>query len=351
MSIQTADVLTKTDQVAEYVRNMIRSGQVQPGSRLPTDRDLAKQLGVAYLTIRRANQKLMEEGLIKREQGRGTFVKQSEEKLSEPTPVKTRHLAILFVDISPDIGYNMQEIVALEQWLGQRNIYLSFATISSADLAVGNFPPVLNNGQVDGLFLDGHVMDFHCIIAERFHLPYIVVGNHKISSKIPQIRRNISGMTKKATHFMYDRFKLPVTLIMEPLDCYYVYEKLDGYIQAVSELPQMQTLLYKCTNYDATKQITYLLKSTLGRFSILTIDVLYPSIKKTLLNLNKNPNDYPTLVMGNPNLIPENDLKGIFLIDFRAARIADKAAQLLLDIIEQKRTNVYEETNEEIIES
>jgi hypothetical protein len=93
------------------------------------------------------------------------------------------------------------------------------------------------------------------------------------------------------------------------------------------------------------------LKSTLGRFSILTIDVLYPSIKKTLLNLNKNPNDYPTLVMGNPNLIPENDLKGIFLIDFRAARIADKAAQLLLDIIEQKRTNVYEETNEEIIES
>jgi DNA-binding GntR family transcriptional regulator len=60
--------------VADHVEARIRTGELQPGARLPAERDLAQEYGVAYLTVRRAAQVLRERGLIETVHGRGTFV-------------------------------------------------------------------------------------------------------------------------------------------------------------------------------------------------------------------------------------------------------------------------------------
>ncbi|MGV9351447.1 GntR family transcriptional regulator [Streptomyces spiralis] len=60
--------------VADHIEARIRAGELQPGARLPAERDLAQEYGVAYLTIRRAAQVLRQRGLILTVHGRGTFV-------------------------------------------------------------------------------------------------------------------------------------------------------------------------------------------------------------------------------------------------------------------------------------
>lgn len=60
--------------VADHVEARIRAGELQPGARLPAERDLAQEYGVAYLTVRRAAQVLRDRGLIETVHGRGTFV-------------------------------------------------------------------------------------------------------------------------------------------------------------------------------------------------------------------------------------------------------------------------------------
>ncbi|TGN76168.1 GntR family transcriptional regulator, partial [Streptomyces griseoluteus] len=60
--------------VADHIEARIRTGELQPGARLPAERDLAQEYGVAYLTVRRAAQVLRERGLIVTVHGRGTFV-------------------------------------------------------------------------------------------------------------------------------------------------------------------------------------------------------------------------------------------------------------------------------------
>jgi GntR family transcriptional regulator len=62
-------------QVANHISSLIESGELQPGTRLPPERELAKTFGVAYDTARRANELLRERGLIVTVHGRGTFVK------------------------------------------------------------------------------------------------------------------------------------------------------------------------------------------------------------------------------------------------------------------------------------
>ncbi|MFJ5939138.1 winged helix-turn-helix domain-containing protein [Streptomyces sp. NPDC093071] len=57
-----------------YVAARIAAGELTPGARLPAERDLAEEYGVAYLTVRRAARVLRERGLILTVHGKGTFV-------------------------------------------------------------------------------------------------------------------------------------------------------------------------------------------------------------------------------------------------------------------------------------
>lgn len=60
--------------VSEDIAARIASGELAPGTRLRSERDLAEYYGVAYGTIRHAMKILRERGLIKTVHGRGTFV-------------------------------------------------------------------------------------------------------------------------------------------------------------------------------------------------------------------------------------------------------------------------------------
>ncbi|HEX9413847.1 MAG TPA: PLP-dependent aminotransferase family protein, partial [Ktedonobacterales bacterium] len=61
-------------QVADQVRDLIRRGVLSPGSRLPTVRQLARDLGLTRLTVHSAYGELHAQGLVEATVGRGTFV-------------------------------------------------------------------------------------------------------------------------------------------------------------------------------------------------------------------------------------------------------------------------------------
>ena len=61
-------------QIVDQMSDMIRAGTLQPSSRLASVRELALQLQVSLITVRRAYADLEAAGLIVRRQGQGTFV-------------------------------------------------------------------------------------------------------------------------------------------------------------------------------------------------------------------------------------------------------------------------------------
>jgi GntR family transcriptional regulator len=63
-------------QVERDLRGRIESGELQPGHRLPSEAELAQRYDASKITLRQALATLAAEGLIAREPGRGTFIRQ-----------------------------------------------------------------------------------------------------------------------------------------------------------------------------------------------------------------------------------------------------------------------------------
>ena len=67
-------IAPKYIRVYENLKQRLSSGEWSAGQRLPSEWELARQYGVAYMTVRQAVSKLEEEGMLYRVRGRGTFV-------------------------------------------------------------------------------------------------------------------------------------------------------------------------------------------------------------------------------------------------------------------------------------
>ena len=64
-------------QIVRQVRAAVAGGGLEPGARLPSHRDLAAQLVINHLTVKRAFDELEREGLIATRRGLGTFIADS----------------------------------------------------------------------------------------------------------------------------------------------------------------------------------------------------------------------------------------------------------------------------------
>ncbi|MDR1313984.1 MAG: GntR family transcriptional regulator [Deltaproteobacteria bacterium] len=60
--------------LAELVRGRVANGTYRPGERIPSETAFAKSTGLSFLTVRQALKVLVDEGILERYPGRGTFV-------------------------------------------------------------------------------------------------------------------------------------------------------------------------------------------------------------------------------------------------------------------------------------
>lgn len=63
-----------TEEVVARVSELIRSAELKPGDRLPSERELARQLGVSRPSLRAGLRALSSMGVLRSRQGAGTFV-------------------------------------------------------------------------------------------------------------------------------------------------------------------------------------------------------------------------------------------------------------------------------------
>ncbi|NLJ91271.1 MAG: substrate-binding domain-containing protein [Clostridiales bacterium] len=79
---------TKHEILSNWIRGNIDNGTFQPGSKIPSEKELAQKFGYSRQTVRYSIGKLAAEGILIKEQGKGTFV--SDEKVQKAKQTTNR---------------------------------------------------------------------------------------------------------------------------------------------------------------------------------------------------------------------------------------------------------------------
>lgn len=72
----------KYDEIEDYILLNINTGVYKSGQKIESENNLSSKFNVSRMTVRRAIENLIHSNYLYREQGKGTFVKNHEEKLS-----------------------------------------------------------------------------------------------------------------------------------------------------------------------------------------------------------------------------------------------------------------------------
>lgn len=86
--------LSKYREIEQILRQDVAAGQWNPGDQLPGEHELASRFDVAYMTVRQAVSHMVDDGLLRRIRGKGTFV--VDRAAQEPLPIDHQPLALVF---------------------------------------------------------------------------------------------------------------------------------------------------------------------------------------------------------------------------------------------------------------
>jgi len=80
--------------VRDAIRDVVETGSYSPGERLPSTKEISERMGVSLVTVHRALQELVSAGVVRRGQGKGTFV--HEEYARRPATHPGLRLGLVF---------------------------------------------------------------------------------------------------------------------------------------------------------------------------------------------------------------------------------------------------------------
>lgn len=113
-----ANTYPKYQQIKDHICRSIRCGDYQPYEKIPTEHELTEQFSVSRMTTHKALRDLVNEGLLVRYPGQGTFVKEQETSSS-------------FVKINNFVG----DIIKCQNSIYRADIIQTSSTIVTEDLA------------------------------------------------------------------------------------------------------------------------------------------------------------------------------------------------------------------------
>ena len=109
-------------QITDQIKNAIADGTMLPEAKLPSIREMSKELKISEITIKRAYADLESEGFILTRSGLGSFVADINiEKLREGKMEEIRKELNKIVKTSEKFNITSDDIVALIQKIGEKN--------------------------------------------------------------------------------------------------------------------------------------------------------------------------------------------------------------------------------------
>ena len=178
-------------QVAQQLQEMILDGDLQPGNKLPPERQMAEQMGVSRTVIREAVKTLEQRGLVKVLTGDGTYVSQIDpETVSESIGRFIRQRVYSFEAL------NEVRLIFEVELAGLAAQRASAQIVEALEKSLHEMEIVVARSDKQSDWLERFVkadLDFHNALVEASQNPLLPILLEPISDHLLEFRRQASS--------------------------------------------------------------------------------------------------------------------------------------------------------------
>lgn len=98
------------EQILEQIRSSVAKGEIKLGEKIPSVREMARELKVNPNTVMRAYQELERDGLTEKRRGQGTFITTSEKDIQAFRTELAKQAIEEFLIKMESLGYTWKDI-------------------------------------------------------------------------------------------------------------------------------------------------------------------------------------------------------------------------------------------------
>jgi len=169
-------------QLKNYILDQMNKGIWKPGDKLPSENELAEQFQVSRITVKNAMADIVEQGLIYRIQGRGSFIADdaSEQRIAYEQPESGRSLvAFLMPRLNNLFTANLAS--GIEEELAQHGYHLVFRLTHDSQPLENKILKELTRLGVKGIIIypvEGETFNDEILKLTLGHFPLVIVDRY-----------------------------------------------------------------------------------------------------------------------------------------------------------------------------
>ena len=345
--IDGSSAVPKYHQLKELLIEKIIAGEWKPGEKISAEKEIVNKCDCSLITVNKAVSKLVEEGYVFRERGRGTFVSPKSLWGNSEEPIVLKLIGMVVPDVTNEFGRTI--VRGVEDYLHTRGYSLIIGNHDQNIDKAQNYVSLLLKKHIDGIV-------FSPVLGENYEEKNARIL-HKLNHRdIPLVLIDKYLRNMDCSYVVSDNiessFKMTESLIksghkkiavVTGLDCSSFEDRLTGYIEALKKYsisfdPDF-VLEYDARRIDAgdiemivnflskkkSFSAIYAFNSTLSKGVILALEKLGRKI----------PGDI-TLVSYDNHLLPHSAETKLIRVNQPENMMGKKAAELIIQLIEKR---------------
>ncbi|MDQ0110623.1 GntR family transcriptional regulator [Paenibacillus harenae] len=236
--------------VQEYLRDLISSQALKVGDRIPTEKELMERFGVSKITVVNALSGLVNERIITRVPGKGTFVSVSEYEIPTTSPksavkhinntseeMRTRMIGLIMPSIYD--YFTIRLIQGIQQALNENDyrcvIYLSEGNIDKEKEAIKTCSKI----GVEGLLIfpvDEELFNEEILSMKFAGFPFVLIDRYLPGVETHYIASDGRLGVNMAVNYLWELGHREIAICSDsPIQTVTVQERIDGYMNAFKE--------------------------------------------------------------------------------------------------------------------
>ncbi|MDR3711003.1 MAG: GntR family transcriptional regulator [Capsulimonadaceae bacterium] len=218
----------KHREVARALRDEIKAGRWRAGEKLPGELELAREYGVAHMTLRQAIGGLVDGGLLVRVRGKGTFV---EDRSRDARPATLHEMALVIPSSAQttDPLYYPELLMSFQQEIAARGLQTKIQSYETVEN-----PDALEPSSAVACVM---VVEEHLHLVERLRdAGHLVLAINRYSGRraIPCIRIDDEGGVGQAVDHLASLGHRRIGFVRGPVDNLDAADRLSGYRSAIN---------------------------------------------------------------------------------------------------------------------